>query len=270
MAPTWNLPPNLSFSSELFYPELQAVLKAGGPELQPYEGMAAVWNEYSAPILPHYATFLAHLASRRGFECRSVLDLACGTGILTSRLSRVAGEVIGLDASEMMLDVARIRHGRRTELSFIHGDFRKFELGRQFDAAFCASNSLNYLADSGELVQVFTTVAKHLQPGGVFVFDLMRERGMRSLSGHYLHALAGERRFAIHFDYDRVKRRETARVILRDGIETHRRIPLGEADVLAAVVGTGLEIEDYFSSVFLPWGWNFGCASLFVVLSKMP
>lgn len=268
IAPIWNSSPDLILSSGLLYPELQAVLKAGGPVLQPYEGMAAAWDEYGSAQLPDYTAFLEHLAHRRGAEYRSVLDLACGTGLLTPRLTRVAGEVVGLDASEQMLDVARARHVGRAGLSFTHGDFRSFALGRQFDAAVCASNSLNYLADRGELARVLAAVAEHLRPGGVFVFDVMTEWGMQYLSGHYLHALAGTRRFAIHFGYDRAQRRETSLAILRKGIETHRRIPLGPADVVAAVEGTGLEVADYFSSALLPWGRSLGCTALFFVLSK--
>lgn len=268
IAPIWNSPPDLILSSGLLYPELRAVLKAGGPVLQPYEGLAAVWDEYGSAQLPDYTAFLVYLSRRRGAAYRSVLDLACGTGLLTSRLTRVAGEVVGLDSSERMLDVARGRHGGLPGVNFTRGDFRDFALGRQFDAVVCASNSLNYLADRVELARVFAAVAGHLRPGGVFVFDVMTERGMQYLSGHYLHALAGGRRFAIQFGYDRAQRLETAQTIMPKGIEMHRRIPLGPADVVATVAGTGLEVEDYFSSALLPWGRSLGCAALFFVLSK--
>src|SRR5687767_10830809 len=54
IAPIWHFPPGWSFTHFLQSPELAAVLKAGGPELQPYEGMAAVWDEYGSYQLPRY------------------------------------------------------------------------------------------------------------------------------------------------------------------------------------------------------------------------
>ena len=62
IAPLWNRPPGLFFASELRYPELCAVLKAGGPKLQPYEGLAAVWDEYVSAQMPYYPAFLRFLA----------------------------------------------------------------------------------------------------------------------------------------------------------------------------------------------------------------
>jgi demethylmenaquinone methyltransferase / 2-methoxy-6-polyprenyl-1,4-benzoquinol methylase len=52
----------------------------------------------------------------------SALDVACGSGKLTSRLARIAGEggrVVGLDFSPQMLDVARRDH---PGIAFIEGD----------------------------------------------------------------------------------------------------------------------------------------------------
>jgi SAM-dependent methyltransferase len=267
-APVWTYRPDVIFLPSIMDPELQAVERAGGPVLQPYEGMAATWDEYNATQLPDYTAFLTHLSGGRGTWYRSVLDLACGTGILTRRLNRVAQEVVGLDASERMLDLARASHGGVPGLSFVRGDFRLFSLDRQFDAVVCACNSLNYLADPDELAQILAAVARHLRPGGVFVFDVTTEWGMKCSSGQYLHVLTGPKRVAIHFAYDRVRRRETSHAIMRSGIETHRRVPLGRADVAAAVKGTGLVVEDYFPLSFGLLDMDTDHGMLFFVLRK--
>jgi SAM-dependent methyltransferase len=249
---------------EVRIPELREVLEAGGPELQPYEGLAAFYDGYGAALVPDYPAFLDHLASCRGIQLRSVLDLACGTGTLTGRLARV-GEVIGVDVSERMLEVAWGRNGWVPGVSFARGDFRDFALGRQFDAVVCASNSLNYVADRGELARVFAAVSAHLRPGGLFTFDVTTEWGMQQQTGVYIHILTIDGWFAMRFSYDAAGRRESLQVILPTGVETHRRIPLGPADVAAAVKGTGLSVEDYFSRA-MPWGRRI--TTLFFVLSK--
>lgn len=256
------------FARDLHYPELRQVLESGGPELPPYHGLSALWDEHAAERLPDYPTFLAFLARERGFELRSVLDLACGTGRLSERLLAVAGEVVGVDASPDMLAVAEERLGGRTGLAFVRGDFRDFALGRQFDAAVCVSNSLNYVADRGELGRVFAAVGRHLKPGGLFVFDTITEYGMRVSSGLFLHAQVGDRRFALRFSFDDRRRTETTRVILAEGIETHHRVPVGLSDVRAAVAGTGLAVDDCFSTVLAPWHPGPSRAAFFVLTRR--
>jgi SAM-dependent methyltransferase len=268
VAPIWNYPPGFLLTPYLRFPELREVMQAGGPELQPYQGMAEVWDKYGSAQLPNYPSFLAALTRRRGIALQSVLDLACGTGTLMSRLTRVAEDVVGLDTSEPMLAVARGRHGSLPGVGFARGDFRDFALGRQFDAAVCASNSLNYVADRDELGQVFTSVGKHLRPGGLFVFDTYPDRGMRYLSDQYVHSQGDGWRLAIHFSYDARRRKETSRVLLPNGIETHRRIPIDPADVVAAAEGSGLDVEDYFSSALLPRGWGHGLYYFFVLTKR--
>lgn len=267
MAPMWVTPPGMFPATSLCFPELRDVLAAGGPELPPYAGLAEVWHEYTAPQVPNYPEFLAALARRRGSDLRDVLDLACGTGILAARLAGVAAEVVGLDESGPMLAAAG-RLCDRPGVSFVPGDFRDFDLGRPFDAAVCAFNSLNYVRDLGELGRVFAAVARHLRPGGVFVFDAITDVGMRLLSGVWLHATPGGRRLAIHFTYNRAERREAAHVVLPTGIETHRRTPIDLADVVTAADGSGLAVIDQFTSAFPPGIWGQGLMAFHILERK--
>jgi len=268
LAPLWTFEPGQFFADALQYPELECALREG-PELRPYEGLAELWDTHCAPRLPDYPSFLASLAERRGIGLRSVLDLACGAGTLSARLSRVIPGVVGLDASEAMLEQARRRPDLHRSVEFVRGDFRDFELGRQFDAMTCASNSLNYVADLRELAGVFSAVAKHLKPGGLFVFDTITELGMRQLSGLFFHAEVNGKRFALRFAYDVAGRKETSIAILASGIETHRRIPLNAADVELAARLSGLRVEDSFCSALIPGRWQAGNMSFFVLTKQL-
>jgi SAM-dependent methyltransferase len=51
-----------------------------------------------------------------------VLDVACGTGTVAARLGREGYRVVGLDAVEHLVMVARRRHGGMTNVSFHHRD----------------------------------------------------------------------------------------------------------------------------------------------------
>ena len=95
------------FAPSVRFPELKAMDALPEPTLAPYEKLAPIWDAVCRPTLPDYPGFLATVAGLRGLELGSVLDLACGTGVLTTRLATVAPVVVGLDASEAMLAVAR-------------------------------------------------------------------------------------------------------------------------------------------------------------------
>jgi hypothetical protein len=69
IAPLWNSTPGLFFQPELYFPELRRVLEAGGPQLAPYDGLAAVWDEYGAAQLPDYPPSSATSPAVAGSNC---------------------------------------------------------------------------------------------------------------------------------------------------------------------------------------------------------
>lgn len=266
VTPHHRVPAGAIADFDLQWPDLRAVFEAGGPALAPYQGLAELWHEYAADWLPGYPAFLSHLARCDGTPIGSVLDLACGTGLVTARLAAVADEVVGVDASEAMLAVARWESAC-TGVTYVAGDMRGFDLGRTFDAAVCASNSLNYVADQAELRQVLACVARHLRPGGVFAFDAVTDYGMRVSSLGWVHVTLGTRRFAKGSGYEAEVRRETAWAVLPTGLETHVRAPIDKADVRAAAAGTGLAVVDQFSAAGPLGGWGDG-AMMYHVLRR--
>src|SRR5262249_36866272 len=145
------------------------------PDTEEYGRLAAFWDEYGSTFVPAYGRFLAAVAAFHDFPVRRVLDLACGTGLLTRQAAAHADAVTGLDRSEAMLRVARARTGGG-KVRYVRGDFRDFSLPETFDAAVCGSDSLNYLHEPGELADVFGCVSRHLAPGGFFIFDVLDHR----------------------------------------------------------------------------------------------
>lgn len=260
-------PPEIVATWEFRWPDLRGVFDAGGPALAPYEGLAELWHEYTAHMLMDYPAYIDHLARRHGTPLRSVLDLACGTGLLSARLAGVAADVVGVDASDAMLTVAR-QESARPGVSYVRGDMRDFDLGRAFDAAVCASNSLNYVADRAELRAVFARVARHLRPGGLFAFDVVTDYGMRQCSQGWLNVTLGRgQRFVQGSGYEAAARRETAWVVLPTGLETHMRSPIDKSDVQSVAAETGLTVVDQFSHAGLFGGWDEG-AMMFHVLRR--
>ncbi|MBO4769933.1 MAG: methyltransferase domain-containing protein [Clostridia bacterium] len=98
-----------------------------------------------------------------------VLDLACGTGNMTVQLARLGYDMIGIDLSAEMLDVARRKD---PGVLWINQDMRSFELYGTVKAAVCCLDSVNYLLKSKDLACCFGLVHNYLEPGGIFIFDV--------------------------------------------------------------------------------------------------
>src|SRR5262249_23941164 len=60
------------------------------PDTEGYLQLARVWDDYASWFVPGYAEFLASAMGHYGRSIRAVLDLACGTGLLTRRLAGLA------------------------------------------------------------------------------------------------------------------------------------------------------------------------------------
>jgi SAM-dependent methyltransferase len=99
----------------------------------------------------------------------SWLDVACGTGQHLAAVGDAVGEVVGVDLSEAMLDVARARLGGRVELRV--ADQRALDLGRTFDVVTSLFSSIGYAADLDELDATVRSLADHVAPGGLLIVE---------------------------------------------------------------------------------------------------
>ncbi len=140
----------------------------------PYTGFAKVYDEIMADVpYDRWLDYIGFLWSAHGFSPVSVLDLACGTGNMSLRLARSGYLVTGIDRSQQMLEVARQKaRDEGLYISFIKGSMEDFTVDRQFDAAVCVFDSLNYLLEAPDVQSCFKSVFNALSPGGCFVFDV--------------------------------------------------------------------------------------------------
>lgn len=94
------------------------------------------------------------------------LDLGCGNGTLTAELAARGLDVVGMDASPEMIELARATH---PELRFVLGDATSFSLDAPVDVVF--SNSMLHWIDRELHPAALARVAAALVPGGQFVFE---------------------------------------------------------------------------------------------------
>jgi SAM-dependent methyltransferase len=174
-----------------------------------------------------------------------VLDVACGTGLLAAELIRRGYRVVGVDASEEMLDRARRLLGPAVEL--IPDSLPDLGVGGQFDAVVCTLDGITYLAPA-ELATAFTSFAERLRPDGWLVFDVHTDAMMAfTLSRPVVTGEKDGFRFTITSAVDRGARASDTRI----EITPPEAAPFGELhrqhfhvieDVRAALGDAGLDV----------------------------
>ncbi len=134
---------------------------------------------YDATQGPSFAEAHRVLLEKYAPAAGSLLEIACGTGVVLSHLAPSYKTVAGLDSSRAMLREARrkLPHAR-----FHHQDMTQFRLDRTFDAVICPYDALNHLLRFGDWRKTFKAVRRHLAPGGVFVFDMNTEFRLAQLA----------------------------------------------------------------------------------------
>lgn len=115
------------------------------------------------------------IAQHADTDVRRILDLGCGTGRHAEVLLDLGYTVSGVDQSEAMLSLARQRLEGKTSgdrISLHCGDIRDFSVSGPFDAALMMFNVLGYMTSNDDLLASLGSVRRHLEPGGLFVFDI--------------------------------------------------------------------------------------------------
>lgn len=152
----------------------------GGPlRAAPFTMLASVYDAVMAEVeYDLWAEFVLRLAAERGYRSGPALDIGCGTGNSTAPFAARGVPVEGLDASREMLAVAA---AKLPGTPFHLGDFASFSLPRRFALAYSVFDSLNNLLTDAAFTAACRNVARHLLPGGVFVFDANTELALREL-----------------------------------------------------------------------------------------
>jgi SAM-dependent methyltransferase len=113
---------------------------------------------------PGIVALLEPVRSRDGI----VLELGCGSGLLTRELTAVGHRVIATDASPAMLELARSYAAAEDIRMLVLPD----DPLPQADAVVSVGHVLNYLPDEHAIDQALTAIASALRPGGLFAIDI--------------------------------------------------------------------------------------------------
>jgi len=120
-----------------------------------------------------WARLVIDYSSKYEIRGKRLLDLACGTGELSVRLSKAGFEVTGIDLSDDMLTVASDKAASNgEEVQFYQQNMAELNGLGQFDVIGIFCDSLNYLQSEKEVIDTFHSVHRHLANDGLFIFDV--------------------------------------------------------------------------------------------------
>ncbi|MBE5961533.1 MAG: class I SAM-dependent methyltransferase [Lachnospiraceae bacterium] len=189
--------------------------------MQAYTGFADVYDTFMDNVpYDEWAEYLAELLEEYGVTEGLVLELGCGTGSITRRLAKKGYDMIGIDNSEEMLEIARQKEYESEEydeedeydeeadmaddetvfdeefdaaeaegegmlpgILYLEQDMREFELFGTVAAVVSICDSMNYITSEDDLKKVFKLVNNYLDPSGLFIFDMNTVHKYRDVMG---------------------------------------------------------------------------------------
>ena len=153
--------------------------------MEAYTSFAYVYDTFMDNV--PYGEWARHIREKlceHGVTDGIVLDLGCGTGTMTERLAGYGFDMIGVDNSEEMLELAM---EKKTEsgydILYLLQDMRGFELYGTVRAVVSVCDSVNYITEPDELEEVFRLVNNYLDPKGIFLFDFNTVHKYRDVIG---------------------------------------------------------------------------------------
>lgn len=119
-----------------------------------------------------WADGIEEVLKENGIDDGLILDLGCGTGVLTEMMAKKGYDMIGVDSSEDMLIKAIEKKPDDLDILYLNQDVSDFELYGTVRAVISTCDTLNYVTEDDELLSAFKLVNNYLEPDGIFVFDM--------------------------------------------------------------------------------------------------
>ena len=142
--------------------------------MEAYSGFAKVYDLFMDNIpYEEWTDYVKELFAEEGVKDGILLDLGCGTGSVTELLAKSGFDMIGIDNSEEMLEIAMEKRAESgLDILYLLQDMREFELYGTVKGVVSICDSMNYILDDEDLLDVVKLVNNYLDNEGIFIFDM--------------------------------------------------------------------------------------------------
>lgn len=150
----------------------------------PYE----VWGDYVAELIEEYGISKPYDSGLNVDDASSeaiedteealneernlIVELGCGTGSFTQIMKKKGYDIMGIDMSPEMLNIARNKAAEAgLDIMYLEQDMRELDLYCTAGTIVSVCDSVNYLLEDEDVIETFKLVNNFLYPGGIFIFD---------------------------------------------------------------------------------------------------
>lgn len=140
--------------------------------MEAYGGFAQVYDMFMDNVDYHqWCSYAITLLHQYGMQDGTLVEIGCGTGTGTMLFTKAGYDMIGIDISQEMLEIAESKK-ESEDIVYVLQDATELELPFPVPAMVSIGDSMNYITDYGDFMQVLKKVRQFLEPDGIFVFDL--------------------------------------------------------------------------------------------------
>lgn len=112
------------------------------------------------------------LLKKYGKDVKRIINFGCGTGKHDMELTGMGYQCMGIDMSQMMIDIARENTSGRENIDFSVADIRQYKTSAQYDAVISLFHVMSYQNTNEDILKAFRSARAALSTGGTFLFDV--------------------------------------------------------------------------------------------------
>jgi len=157
--------------------------------MEAYSGFAQVYDFLMKDVdYDGWADYIEKIFKKEGLRPKTILELACGTGNITNRLSRRDYDIVGLDISSEMLTFAQNKsYDLGLNVKYLNQDMRELNYTDKVDAVLCMCDGFNYILEDNDLLVIFTKIHSLLKNDGYFIFDISSYYKLSEILGNNVY-----------------------------------------------------------------------------------
>lgn len=170
-----------------------------------YTSLAKLYDSFSLDLSANkWAEYIDALLKESGIKKgMRILDIGCGTGNVSLELYKKGYNLIALDNSSDMLEVAAQRFAKAgAKIQIVNQDMTDMKLHGKFDAVVCINDGINYITQDANVLKVLNNIYDVLDGNGTFLFDISSQYKLKAMHEKSYFEENDEGLYIWHNEYD--------------------------------------------------------------------